>query len=66
VAKTKYERVRFYPLGDDPVQIGVRDSEGGERLLTVQRAGYRPRDETEFLQLLGYVSLELLGIRWAD
>jgi hypothetical protein len=65
-AKPKYERVRFYPLGDDPVQIGVRDSEGGERLLTVQRAGYRPRDETEFLQLLGYVSLELLGIRWAD
>jgi len=61
----KHERVRFYPPGDDPIQISVRDRGGDERQFVVTNGGYKPRDEDELLELLRYVSLEFLSMHWA-
>jgi hypothetical protein len=61
----KHARVRFHPLEADPVEISVRDLGGNERRLTITHVGGdQPRDEDELMQLLRYVSLELLRVRW--
>ncbi len=64
VTEAKHRRVRFYPLGEGPVRDAVGGRDGVERELTITADGYQPRDETELVRLLGYVSLELLRVRW--